>query len=466
METMESDGGNAPSERRENGACLNAGHQLRDTKCEGRLMKPNDETTSAQLEQQSDDNHGKPEGNKLPGFLDDETLRLVEEYLREAYCGQTTRQDCPTAHSRNRDVCDEDKLVTFMDRIQRQAQLQTEFLVQTNFLLHDQIAELEFPSQRNRSSDACLNENGSSSDRILADFVKLEEEQALTRDIFQHMVLFIEKKVQTQSPEEKAVDHGQSSRNGVLDKRTLAWLRKLSGVNSGTGVSSANCHHPAIKSIVEDGGRRRLTRGMIARQQQDKEKQVIKRDQQDGSLPKKERTGTEGLNALACAIDDMEKGGNAVDRRSRKISTASKRKKAVTSTARVVRRKVTSAAVHASNQAQEESLRGLSFVTMYNTRLSSRQSSLERAVTPSNQRSKNKPPPRLSSSTKSASTYARLSHGQSSLETSTTVPTTASSRGRSKNKAQHNFSATSTVLRRTYAPLSRERSSQEPVRIT
>ena len=395
-----------------------------------------------------------------PEFLEKETLGLVERYLMEVHGKMETSNERKPNQNRS-SSCDEDKMAAFMARVNRQAEIQTDFVVQTNLLLNDKIVlNHNSPWTTSKCNGSSRYENGSTS-RLLDDFVKLEEEQALTREVFQEMVQTIE------GTKARARNENGKSGNAIsLDKRTLGWIRKCSGLCSGSDVSCANHQHPGIKSMIE-GGTRRLTRGM-ARQHHDKRQQTMKQQQQARFGARSSERETEGLEALAWALNDLEKEVDQTTVDNTANDSRTKKRKSPPPPARVLRRRICSTYTHTeslSEATNNNSKPRLIEKQQQNgsppkqvrrrrtgathTRLSRRESCLETTTTTRTSihlRSKgqsacNLPP------IKSATTYSRLSHRQSSLETSKSTQNL-----RSKSTPRRHLSSTSRgVLRRTYA---------------
>ena len=261
------------------------------------------DTNSAPLE--NDSSQGKrnaappPDGSedtttntqkiKLPQFLDKETMGLVKDYLIAEYGGAKARKKRKTTRYLLdlTDFCDDDAMVDFMLRMNRQAEQQT------NFVVHNRMAQRSLVKKRNHGEESFSDDDDDDDiARLVDEFVQIEEEQALGHDLFQTMVQNIQKAKATTSKQKK-----RKSSNGVLDKRTIGWLRKTAGLHTGTDAPVANYHHPAIKSMIEEEGRR-FTRGM-ARQHHDKKQQRRKQQQTStGAQP--------GISALAFVVEDLE----------------------------------------------------------------------------------------------------------------------------------------------------------------
>ena len=426
--------------------------------------KKDDSTVDS--EEESGENDQKGNGRKkLPGFADRTTLRLVESYLDKEFGAATLRRNKGTVGSKAHGSCDEDGIASFMARVHRQAEIQTEFLEQTNFLLHHQIDVVSSEDAQSRAGSGSHPNDKRS--RILDDFIELEEEQALVRDIFHSMTHSIE---HSNSGTKDETD--TANRRGVLDKRTVTWLRKASGLRSGSDVSSANHHHPAIKSIVESEGRR-LTRGM-ARQHIDKQQQASSKLEKTNAS----KGSTDGLEALVWALDDLEADSRRDKEASSRNSTTRKRQIA-TPTARVLRQRTgtsfvpvgdlslqphlqssTRSSVSARPSSRHSKVGNLGkTIGRKTSRLKDNQSSLEKVTAKSTTalfRFTSQAAGRLPN-THSPSRRTRLRHS-SSLETSTAKATTGA-KSKAKRKVKSAFPATRRPLRQTYTRLTNGRSS-------
>jgi len=222
-------------------------------------MPPVKEITTTTSTKSNITNINKNKRGDGPKYLDDATMKLVQDYINE----------------HNGDTLDEDEVVAFMTRMQKTANEQAR---------HQKQLITGVTSRHHPDSDQ--SDCGSDDTSVFIDCLEEEEEHAVGHDLFKKIVASIQLEHARKNGGVTSKGSLTKSANKLLDKKTLMWIKRAAGLHR------TDPGKMLLQKHADGKGGRMSTRRYTRKQALDRRADKQKKDR--------------GLDILGAAVDQLE----------------------------------------------------------------------------------------------------------------------------------------------------------------